>query len=285
MSHFYTYDEANAYDEACLTALEALDVNTYDRIGPERSGMCGYNPVRVALAALQEVAGSQAKVLRLKHANTGDVTGERDRVVGYGALVLVRQGAGATEGSMFSREERQALMDMAQAAVRAAAQGGSYAPPEPTSPKLRENGAAFVTLKVHGELRGCIGHVVATDPLYECVAEVARAAAIEDPRFDPVGPGELDQLTFEISVLTPPEVVTDPTTIQVGRDGLIMSRGGRRGLLLPQVPGEQGWSREQFLDGTCRKAGLPAGCWSDPGTRIESFRAIVWGEDLQDVMH
>jgi len=194
-------------------------------------------------------------------------------------------GEGASgEGSMFSREERQALMDIAKAAVRAAARGESYAPAEPAAEGLRRNGAAFVTLKESGQLRGCIGHVIATEPLYECVAEVARAAAIEDPRFDPVGPGELDKLAFEISVLTPPEVVTDPTTIQVGRDGLIMSRGGRRGLLLPQVPEEQGWDREQFLDGTCRKAGLPTGCWREPGTRIERFQAIVWGENLQDIL-
>jgi hypothetical protein len=288
MSHFYTYEEATAFDQANLAALEALDLDTYDRTGNGQSGMCGYNPVRVALVALQEIAGTGAKVIRLRYANSGDVTGERDRVVGYGALALVQEeggsGAGDGEGNMFSREERQALIDIAKAAVRAAARGERYTPAEPAAESLRRNGAAFVTLKESGQLRGCIGHVVATEPLYECVAEVARAAAIEDPRFDPVGPGELDKLTFEISVLTPPEVVTDPKTIQVGRDGLIMSRGGRRGLLLPQVPEEQGWDREQFLDGTCRKAGLPAGCWREPGTRIESFQAIVWGENLQDVL-
>jgi AmmeMemoRadiSam system protein A/AmmeMemoRadiSam system protein B len=296
MSHFYTYDEATAFDQANLAALEALDLDTYDRTGNGQSGMCGYNPVRVALVALKEIAGAGAKVLRLKYANSGDVTGDHERVVGYGALALVQEegtgagsgaGSGATagaEGNMFSREERQALIDIAKAAVRAAARGERYAPAEPTAESLRRNGAAFVTLKESGQLRGCIGHVIATEPLYECVAEVARAAAIEDPRFDPVEPRELDQLSYEISVLTPPEVVTDPTTIQVGRDGLIMSRGGRRGLLLPQVPEEQGWDREQFLDGTCRKAGLPAGCWREPGTRIERFQAIVWGESLEDIL-
>jgi AmmeMemoRadiSam system protein A len=139
-----------------------------------------------------------------------------------------------------------------------------------------------VTLKKAGDLRGCIGHVAARVPLYRCVSDVGRAAAVEDSRFDPVRPDELPTLSYEISVLTAPQ----PTTVDqivVGRDGLIMSRGGYSGLLLPQVPGEWGWNKEEFLMHTCRKAGLPMDCWKDPATQIKSFRAIVWGEgDLAD---
>lgn len=317
MSHFYSYDEAVAFDEENLRALETRDLAAFERTGQGRSGMCGYDPVRTALVALRAAAGAGARVVRLRYANSGDVTGERDRVVGYGALALLTveaapaadvaapeppvaatgtaaEGpetgaaraapAAAGEATMFTREERQTLLDIAKAAVRAAVRGESYRPPEPAAEALRAPGAAFVTLRKHGDLRGCIGHVVATLPLYRCVAEVAEAAATQDYRFDPVTPQELEQLTFEISVLTPPEVVTDPTTIRVGRDGLIVSRGRNRGLLLPQVPEEQGWNREQFLDGTCRKAGLPAGCWRDPETRLERFQAVVWGENLEDVL-
>ncbi|MBI5501798.1 MAG: AmmeMemoRadiSam system protein B [Deltaproteobacteria bacterium] len=286
MSHFFTYEEATAYDEENLAALAALDLETFDRTGQGQSGMCGYNPVRVALGALLALSPEGAKVERLRYANSGDVTGERGRVVGYGALALVREEAasGGGEVGMYTREERQALMDVAKAAVAAAVRGESYEPALPESEALRRDGAAFVTLKAHGDLRGCIGMVEAYDPLYRCVAQVARSAAVEDPRFDPVSVRELGELSYEISVLTPPEAVTDPTTIVVGRDGLIISRGGRRGLLLPQVPEEQGWSREQFLDGTCRKAGLPTGCWRDEATRIQRFRAVVWGEELVDLL-
>jgi hypothetical protein len=287
LSHFFTYDEAATYDEENLTALEALDLATYERTGQGQSGMCGYDPVRVILSALQIAAGPGARVTRLRYANSGDVTGDRDRVVGYGALALLAAEAApapAGEATMFSREERQALIDIAKAAVRAAVREEPYEPAEPASERLRAPGAAFVTLKQHGELRGCIGHVIATEPLYRCVAEVAQAAATQDYRFEPVAPGELDRITFEISVLTPPQLVTDPTTVQVGRDGLIVSRGRNRGLLLPQVPEEQGWDRNQFLDGTCRKAGLPAGCWRDSETRLERFQAIVWGENLEDLL-
>ncbi|MBI5489001.1 MAG: AmmeMemoRadiSam system protein B [Deltaproteobacteria bacterium] len=296
MSHFHPYDGAVSADEETMAALTTLDLEAYDRVGsgeesecptgPCMSGMCGYNPVRVALGALLAVAPEGAKVVRLKYANSGDVTGERERVVGYGALALVREepASGGEEAGMYTREERQSLIDIAKAAVAAAVRGESYEPAAPESEALRRDGAAFVTLKTNGELRGCIGMVEAHEPLYLCVASVARSAAVEDPRFDPVSTGELGALSYEISVLTPPETVTDPTTVVVGRDGLIVSRGGRRGLLLPQVPEEQGWNREQFLDGTCRKAGLPTGCWRDRETRIQRFRAVVWGEELVDLL-
>lgn len=285
-SHFHPYDDAVAFDEEMLGALERLDLALLDRVGPSQRGLCGYYPVRVALAALLEAAGAGARVVRLRYANSGDVTGDRSGVVGYGALALVAGPAPEgprEEEAMYNRDERRTLIDIAKAAVRAAAYGEEYEPPEPASEALRRDGAAFVTLKNRGRLRGCIGHVVASMPLYRCVAEVARSAATEDHRFpQPVRPEELADLTYEVSVLTPPEPVADPATVTVGRDGLIVSRGGRRGLLLPQVPGQFGWNREQFLDATCEKAGLPPGCWREPGTRIERFQAVVWGESLDD---
>jgi AmmeMemoRadiSam system protein A len=108
---------------------------------------------------------------------------------------------------------------------------------------------------------------------------MAVAAAVEDPRFPPVTLGEAPSLRFEISALTVPEPVPDPAAIQVGRHGLIASRGGRKGLLLPQVAPEWGWDRREFLEHTCRKAGLPPDAWKDPATRLEWFEAEVWGEE------
>ncbi len=146
----------------------------------------------------------------------------------------------------------------------------------PLAPEAR---GAFVTLKTpQGELRGCIGMILASAPLDETVARMAVAAAVEDPRFAPVASGELDGLRIEISALTLPAPVTDLSAIEVGRHGLIVSRGSRRGLLLPQVAPEWGWGREEFLDHTCLKAGLPAGSWREPETRVEWFEAEVWSE-------
>lgn len=129
-----------------------------------------------------------------------------------------------------------------------------------------------------GELRGCIGVTEPKAALIDTVARMARAAAREDPRFLPVQPGEVSDLTIEISLLGPPEAVTDAKEIEVGTHGLVIERGAQRGLLLPQVPVEWGWDREQFLDQTCVKAGLPPGCWRRDA-RIYAFTAEVFAEE------
>jgi len=178
---------------------------------------------------------------------------------------------------MLSPDQRARLLEVARQSVTAAAQNLPYAPAA-DDPDLRQPAAAFVTLKKHGQLRGCIGLVEAKEPLIECVAKMARASAREDPRFPPVHLTELGQLHIEISVLTPAHRVTDVKEIEVGRDGLIIAEGKRRGLLLPQVATEWGWSREEFLDQCCVKAGLPKGRWRT-SAEIYAFSAEVFGEE------
>jgi AmmeMemoRadiSam system protein A len=142
----------------------------------------------------------------------------------------------------------------------------------------RQDRGVFVTLHNRGNLRGCIGYVQATTPLYRGVIENAVHAARCDPRFSSVTLDEVEELELEISVLTVPAPLNDPKDVEVGRHGLIVSRGGRRGLLLPQVATEYGWDRETFLDHTCIKAGLEPGAWREAGTRIEAFSAQVFME-------
>jgi len=134
-----------------------------------------------------------------------------------------------------------------------------------------------VTLKKNGELRGCIGCTEAREPMLVNVARMARASALEDPRFPPVRQEEVSDLMIDISLLSPAERVADISEIEVGKHGLVMEQGPRRGLLLPQVPVEWGWDRDQFLDHTCLKAGLPKGCWRE-GATIYAFTAEVFGE-------
>lgn len=144
---------------------------------------------------------------------------------------------------------------------------------------LRRPAGAFVSLRTkRGELRGCIGSIRAMEPLFKAVATSAVSAAFRDPRFLPVRRDELQQLDLEISVMGPIESVRDAAEIEVGRDGLIISRGRFAGLLLPQVATEYGWDRETFLDQACVKAGLPPGSWRSAETRIEKFSAEVFGE-------
>jgi AmmeMemoRadiSam system protein A len=149
--------------------------------------------------------------------------------------------------------------------------------PEPDAAVLLEPRGAFVTLKIEGRLRGCIGHVIGVAPLWRAVRDNAIAAAFEDPRFDPLQIDELPQTHIEISALTPLRRVT-VDEVTVGRDGILIERGPARGLLLPQVAVEFGWDLETFLDHTCRKAGMEPGCWRHPDTIISVFSAEVFGE-------
>jgi AmmeMemoRadiSam system protein A len=180
----------------------------------------------------------------------------------------------------YSDAERRWLLRLAHHSIRAAVLGGE--PPElatdelPNAGHLRQSRGAFVTLHENGELRGCLGMIAAVAPLDETVRGMAREAALADPRFAPVSAAELERLQLEISVLSPMFEIA-PEEVVVGRHGLMISHGGRRGLLLPQVPVEWGWDRESFLAQCCRKAGLASDQWQR-GAKIEAFTAEVFGE-------
>ena len=149
--------------------------------------------------------------------------------------------------------------------------------PEPKiPPSLMEKRGAFVTLKKHGQLRGCIGHIKGSKPLYKTVGEMAVAAAFNDPRFNPVTEAELSDLEIEVSVLTPLKRIKDLEEIEVGKHGILMKKGFYSGLLLPQVATEYGWDRKTFLEHTCLKAGLSTDAWKDKDTMIYIFSAEVF---------
>jgi AmmeMemoRadiSam system protein A len=143
------------------------------------------------------------------------------------------------------------------------------------TPALLLPRGAFVTLKLNGGLRGCIGHITGIRSLLETVREVAVASAFEDPRFPPLTRAEWPAVRLEISVLSPLRRITDVQSIQVGIHGVMIRSGQRSGLLLPQVATEQGWDRETFLRHSCYKAGLPGDAWRSPQTQIEIFSALV----------
>ncbi len=155
--------------------------------------------------------------------------------------------------------------------------------------KLLQPCGVFVTINSiengEKELRGCIGYPYPTDPLVEAVIQSAISAATQDPRFNPLTKDELDKVVFEVSVLTPPQVLEVkrpqdyPSKIRIGEDGLIIEKGMFKGLLLPQVPVEWNWGQEEFLCQCCIKAGLPPDNWLLPSTRIQKFQAIIFEEE------
>lgn len=165
----------------------------------------------------------------------------------------------------------------------AAAVLGKPLPGAPPSPRFREPRGAFVTLRREDVLRGCIGRAEPAQPLGEAIVESAAAAATRDPRFEPVAPDELGSLSLEVTVLSPPEPLAGPAPelvkrVAVGEHGLMVRRGNRAGLLLPQVPVEQGWDSEEFLCQVCAKAGLPMDAWLLSGTRLFAFRGQIFAE-------
>lgn len=178
-------------------------------------------------------------------------------------------------------EQKKSLLATARKSIEAFLKNGRRLDFQPHDSVLLEKRGLFVTLKKNGRLRGCIGYPLPLKPLNQALVEMALAAAFEDPRFPPLQADELDQLEIEISLLTRPQAVDDPARVQVGRDGVIVGQGGRRGLLLPQVAPEQGWDREELLSHCCLKAGLAADDWRKPGVSIEIFQAEIITETGQ----
>jgi uncharacterized protein (TIGR00296 family) len=189
-----------------------------------------------------------------------------------------------------SLDEGKFLMRLARNAVKTYLETGKIVKtPEDTPKKLFEHCGVFVTLNIlkNGEknLRGCIGYPYPTSPLVEAAIDSAVSAATRDPRFYPLSSSELGNVVFEVSVLSPPEVVTveNPkeylAKIRVGEDGLIVEKGVYKGLLLPQVPVEWEWCEEEFLCQCCVKAGLPPDSWLTKGAKVYKFQAIIFEEE------
>jgi len=182
------------------------------------------------------------------------------------------------EETPLSQEERAELIRIARKAIVERFAGRTWNPQKPLTDRLGRVQGAFVTLHRRGMLRGCIGHIMGVHPLYLTVAEMARAAAFGDPRFPPLRAQEFAEIDIEITVLSPLRRIDDPETVEVGKHGLLIRRGYNQGVLLPQVPVEQGWDRETFLNHTCLKAGLHPSCWRDSETELLVFTGEVFGE-------
>jgi AmmeMemoRadiSam system protein B/AmmeMemoRadiSam system protein A len=280
LSHYHPYDDAETIDQKTLHALEAWDYLSMSRNFETRVWeACGGAPIVAAMIAAERMGANQAQVL--KYANSGDATGDHSRVVGYSADVFVRahDESAAEPAFSLSGHDKDELLALARKSVEhAVTQEKAYEPGASASETLNQESGAFVTLRESGALRGCVGYTSAIKPLYMTVRDTATLAALRDTRFHPVTASELPQLDYEVSVLSPLRHVMDIEQIKVGQHGLLMKNGGYEGLLLPQVPVEQKWDRQKFLEQTCIKAGMNSSCWKDPDTDIFMFTAVVFGE-------
>jgi len=280
LSHYHPYDEAVKIDHKTLSALQAWDYFSMSRNFEARVWeACGGAPIVAAMIAAERMGANQALVL--KYANSGDITGDHSRVVGYGADVFLKTQSGKTVEPQFSLtgHEKNELLALARKSVEyAVRERKAYEPTASASEVLDQERGAFVTLRESGELRGCIGYTSAAKPLYMTVRDTATLAALRDTRFQPVAASELPQIDYEVSVLSPLRRVLDVRQIKVGQHGLLMKNGAYEGLLLPQVPVDEKWDRQKFLEETCAKAGMRSGCWKDENTDIFMFTAVVFGE-------
>jgi AmmeMemoRadiSam system protein A len=223
------------------------------------------------------------KAQTVLYETSGSITGDYTNSVSYASIVVSGALSAVKDTSStaanLTPDEKRFLLMAARGNIRSwLEKGKAMAMPENVPANCMLKRGAFVTLKKHGELRGCIGYINTDKPLIHTVLENSYNAAFLDSRFTPLRLEELKDITIEISVLTEPETVKSPAEIKPGRDGLIIERGKYRGLLLPQVADEHGWDVLTFLGQTCIKAGLPADSWKDRRTRIYRFQAVVFGE-------
>lgn len=265
--------------------------------------LCGLGPVVTVLIAARELGAD--KVTRLKYANSGEVVSlTADRSVGYCAVAvsdskgkpLSEEAAGSSEeqaagGGREMQEaplgspdnltdaQKKALLKLAREAILTWVKDHRRVNPPKDEPAFLEPRAVFVTLKSGGRLRGCIGCLEAEAALGEAVVEYAIAAAVRDPRFPPVSPGEVDGLDIHISVLSPLQPVDKPEDIILGKHGIVVEQGFRRGVFLPEVAIEQGWDLPTTLTILCReKAGLPGDAWKR-GAKLYVFTTQSFGEE------
>jgi AmmeMemoRadiSam system protein A len=240
-----------------------------------------------AITAARSLGATRGVIV--SYMNSGDVPiGDRSRVVGYGAVAMTAEGDGEnvsgsdqspaspTTGSL-QPADKKALLVFARETISRVFFTDTIPIARGFTPNLQQPRGVFVTLKKKGELRGCIGQIIADEPLCKLVGAMAIAAALSDRRFTPVTADELEEITIEISVLTPLKEVSDASEIVTGRDGVLLRKDGHSAVFLPQVATEQGWTREEMLDHLCLKADLKAGSWKQ-GAQLLTFQAIVFSE-------
>lgn len=268
LSHYPNYKDAQYSDnkviQAILTGKKEVLQKTISDLGKQgidnlETCACGADAIEVVMGLF---ADSNIKLL--KSANSGDITGDKSRVVGYASIVF-------TDSK---------LLEIARQAVETYIKQRKIIKIEENDEALNKYQGVFVTLEKGGNLRGCIGVFESEKPLYQNVIEMAIAAATQDPRFNPVLESELKDLEYEISVLSPLRKVDSYKDIEIGKHGVQIKQGNRSGVFLPQVALENNWDRETFLSILCsQKAGLSSDCWKDKNTEIYVFTAQVFKQE------
>jgi len=293
LSHYPSFDDAIKVDNKTLKTIAGLNLeeivsemqNQMQQKIPELvTCACGEAPILAAVATAKELGAGSASII--SYSNSGyNPVGSTDRVVGYGAVVISKDkmitpldvDTVMTDNSYkLTPSDKKTLLKFARKTLEQYFSTQTVLLPRDINPLLKIKRGAFVTLRKHGELRGCIGHMSEDTPLCTVVGQMALQAAFNDSRFDRLTQQELSQVEIEISALTPFTRIKSADEIVLGRDGVIVKKGNRQAVFLPQVATETGWSKEVFLDQLCHKAGLNAGDWKN--AELFTFQADVFSE-------
>jgi len=294
MSHFPDYKNAYEVDLRVLDAVADFDPKKVLRLNSSimEEGipgldcvLCGPSGLVTVMLASKELKADEVRIL--PYANSGDVSGERRRVVGYGAAVFYREekktshgGRGMLEGIAFSDEEKKKLFKIARESIVCALKREKALGFSVEESNLLVKRGVFVTLMNHGRLRGCIGHFEADYPLHEIVSQMAVAASTQDYRFsyDPVTLEEMGEIDIKISILSEMKKVDSVEEIEIGKHGIWVRQGSRGGTYLPEVATEMGWNRIEFLEHCCvEKAGLSRDAWKKDA-EIYIYSSQILGE-------
>lgn len=278
---FRTDVEANLAKlaDAAFGAIASMDPDTLAaKLDETDDTVCGQAPIRVLMTAVP----ARARAVRLAYDTSGRVTGDFANSVTYQSIAFgIPANYAFRNSEVLSVDEQRFLLALARETIKRHLAGKPLPDPEKEGQKipdkLKQDFGVFVTLKKHGDLRGCIGSILPVEPLWEGVVRNAVNAATHDPRFPPMTLPEEREVELEVSVLTPPREVPGYDDIVLGRDGILLSKGGMRSVFLPQVAPEQGWDLQTTLEYLSRKAGLGGSAWRS-GTRFQTFQAHVFGE-------
>jgi MEMO1 family protein len=267
LSHYHDYNTAVTMDNKITDAVQRMSLEDVEMFLSRGEGeMCGAYPVILTMAVARGLGATNGVLY--KYANSGDVTGDKSSVVGYGAIGLYKSG--------LSKEEKEELLLLAKKTIFYYVMHKKVLEADPKDIRLKANGATFVTITRNGDLRGCVGNIQPVMPLYKSVITNAVSAATRDPRFPPMIRQELGDMSIEISVLSPMELLSDTNKIIIGRHGLFILNGENSGLLLPKVASDFKWDVNTFLEQVSVKAGLPKDAWKDKNTRLYTFIAEVF---------
>lgn len=282
LSHYPNYKDAQYSDNKVIQAIlsnkrENLQKIISDLEGKEIPNLqtcaCGQDAIEVIMGLMDSF-----EVKLLKSANSGDLSrpegADKSRVVGYASISFIEN------DSKLNKAEQKILLNLAKQAVEIYVRTNKIIEIKETNVNLNKHQGVFVTLKKDNDLRGCIGVFESEEPLYKNVINMAITAAIQDPRFNPISKDELNDLEYEISVLSPLQKINFWKEIEIGKHGVEIRHGMHRGVFLPQVASENNWDLDTFMSILCtQKADLPADCWKNPETEIYVFTAQVFSID------